>query len=131
MQKRSPKPKVDIDDITSEVTRLRINDAKKSQHSKEVYNHLEIEIGEQQIEHLKQVIKDKELDRKLREQYSSRVIWYLWFYSGFVAIVIVVNGFCDSCWSVDFRVLMVLAGSTSVAAIGLVGFVIQGLFNSK
>ena len=81
--------------------------------------------------HNQQFVKDKELERELRKQYANEVLKYLWTYSKFVAVVIFVNGFCTPYWNIDNYVVVVLAGSTAVAAIGLVGFVVQGLFRSK
>lgn len=68
---------------------------------------------------------------KMAEPYANRVFVFLIFYCVFVGIIILMNGFPAVGFHISDVVLAVIAGSTAVAAIGLVGFVVSGLFGSK
>ena len=135
MPAKKPDSKFGIEDISSDLIFL-LSGKKDVQHSTEVYNRLEIAVEKQKILYLEELVrekrsasKDKRLDRRLRRKYSQHVMKYLWSYSVFVAAVIIVNGFCSPYWKVDTAIIVVLSGSTAIAAIGLVGFVIRGMFN--
>lgn len=67
----------------------------------------------------------------LMEPYASKVFAFLIGYCSVVTLFLVAQGFriCD--FSLPESVLAVLAGSTAAAAIGLVGFVVSGLFKAK
>lgn len=64
----------------------------------------------------------------LRARYARKVLCFMYAYFSLVMIIIFLQGF--SAW--DFRIsdiaLTTLIGSAFVSAVGLVGFVIQGLF---
>lgn len=81
-----------------------------------------------QAEHLAELIKDLQANRELKSQYATKVYRYLVGYSAFCAIVISLQGWKLWGFNLDPVALTVLVGSTAVAAIGLVGFVVQGLF---
>ncbi len=82
---------------------------------------LENERKHEEIENLKSY-------RELREKYARRVWYFLCFYTSSVFILIILNALFGTCVNVPVSVLVTLAGSTAVAAIGLVGIVAQGLF---
>ncbi len=71
---------------------------------------------------------DRLADRNLRKEYAAKVYRYLVFYSAFVAILLVLEGYEVYSFDLSDNVVMLLVGSTAAAAIGLVGFVIKGLF---
>jgi hypothetical protein len=67
----------------------------------------------------------------MAEPYANKVFWFLVWYCVFVGIIILMNGFQTGGFHISDVVLGVIAGSTAVAAIGLVGFVVSGLFGAK
>lgn len=67
----------------------------------------------------------------MMQPYADKVFSFLVSYCGFVALVILLNGFPCTGFKISDVVLGVIAGSTAVAAIGLVGFVVSGLFGIK
>jgi hypothetical protein len=69
-----------------------------------------------------------DIKAQLIRPYANKVFIYLCCYSVFVAAAIILNGFGINKFSLDGGVLSVLSGSTAVAAIGLVGIVVKGLF---
>lgn len=64
----------------------------------------------------------------MREKYANRIWWFLCCYTLFILILVVIDAFCGTGFDVPENVLVTLAGSTVVAAIGLVGIVAKGLF---
>lgn len=75
-------------------------------------------------------IKNIDADRSMRTTYAGRILRYLEFYSGGVAILLVLDGFKPSGFDLDPGVVAALVGSTALAAIGLVGFIARGLFQA-
>lgn len=75
-------------------------------------------------------LKSAKADRKMRRQYAGRILRYLEYYSGVVALLILLAGFKPFSFSIESAVLSTLVGSTAVAAIGLVGFIARGLFRA-
>ena len=73
-------------------------------------------------------IKDVEADREMRKTYASRILGYLEAYSLYVGVLVFMTGMTSLHFLISEKVLVVLVGSTAVAAIGLVGFVAKGLF---
>lgn len=74
---------------------------------------------------------DRRANRKLRSAYAKKVYWYLISYSGFCAGLLLLIGFKVHDFSLPETVLTVIVGSTAVSAIGLVGFVVNGLFKGN
>jgi hypothetical protein len=66
----------------------------------------------------------------MAEPYANKVYWFLVFYCSFVGLVLILDGFPKLGFHISDVVLGVISGSTAVAAIGLVGFVVSGLFGS-
>ena len=59
---------------------------------------------------------------------ANKAFWYMFAYSGFVGLVLIMNGF--GCFKVglDTEVLKFLVGSTAATVLGLVGMVLTGIF---
>ncbi len=76
-----------------------------------------------------QEIKTLIADRDLRKKYANRVWWFFVFYLIIVCIFLLISGFPIFGFKLHDAVLVTLAGSTAVAAIGLVGIIAKGLFN--
>jgi hypothetical protein len=66
----------------------------------------------------------------MAEPYANKVYWFLVFYCSFVGLILILDGFPAVGFHISDVVLGVISGSTAVAAIGLVGFVVSGLFGS-
>lgn len=67
----------------------------------------------------------------LMEPYANKVFWFLVCYCLFVGGLIVMKGFKSGGFDLSDTVTGIIAGSTAVSAIGLVGFVVSGLFGAK
>ena len=76
-------------------------------------------------------IKDMQSRRSLREKYANRILFFLYVYVVGAWVLLVCNGFSVYGFHLDDNILITLAGSTTVSAIGLVGFVVRGLFGPR
>lgn len=75
-----------------------------------------------------QRLKDAESNRQLREGYANKVYCYLVVYSILAFVLVVADGFKLGGFDLDTTVVSIIVGSTAASAIGLVGFVVKGLF---
>jgi hypothetical protein len=71
---------------------------------------------------------DRQSSRGLRETYARYVYRYLIGYTIGAFSLIVAHGFRFGGFGLDTPVLALVVGSTAIAAIGLVGIVVKGLF---
>jgi hypothetical protein len=62
--------------------------------------------------------------------YANKVFIFVCVYCGVIAVFLLLNGFKPWGFNLSDAVLGIIAGSTAVSAIGLVGFVVSGLFRS-
>jgi hypothetical protein len=67
---------------------------------------------------------------RMMEPYAGKVFNFLIGYCLFVACVILLSGFRVFGFFMSDAVLGIVAGSTAASAIGLVGFVVSGLFGA-
>lgn len=81
-----------------------------------------------QINSVEQSNRDKRVNRKLRWKYARWVFSYLVGYS--ISVLCLLLGAGLGFLAIPEPVLAALVGSTAVSAIGLVGFVISGLFKN-
>jgi hypothetical protein len=84
-----------------------------------------------EIDRLKGEMDVDKQKAQLMRPYANRVFNFLVAYCAFVGMIILMQGFDGIGYSIPEMVLGILAGSTAVAAIGLVGFVVKGLFGSQ
>lgn len=75
---------------------------------------------------LREEVNRKVSDRELRGEYSNKVFGFLIAYCSVIGVFVILDSI--GIWNIEVPVLTVLSGSTAVAAIGLVGFVVNGLF---
>ena len=75
-------------------------------------------------------IENIQSGRKLREKYATQILNFLYCYAGGVAFILILVGVPGINFVLPSAVLSILVGSTSVAAIGLVGFIARGLFRT-
>lgn len=83
------------------------------------------------VEAIHQSNQDKATNRDLRKNYANKVYTYLCVYSGVCAVMLVLSGWKVWGFELPSTVLSILVGSTATAAIGLVGFVVNGLFKNS
>lgn len=82
------------------------------------------------IKALEEQNEDKAGNRRLRADYAKKVYYYLCAYSLACLLLLILSGWKILGFELPWQVLSLLVGSTAVAAIGLVGFVVNGLFKS-
>lgn len=82
----------------------------------------------------RQNVLDRVSDRKMRESYANKVFWFMVAYATAMFYLLICAG-TKCIWffgSIDFSlpdiVLTTISGTTAVAVVGLVGFVVKGLF---
>jgi len=68
---------------------------------------------------------------KMMEPYANRVFWFVVWYCIAIAILLVGSGNKGDNFELSDTVLCVIAGSTAVSVIGLIGIVLGGLFGKK
>lgn len=66
--------------------------------------------------------------REMREDYAKKIFYYLIGYSIGAFTLLMLNGFQVRGFHISDVPLTAIVGSTAVSAIGLVGFVVNGLF---
>ncbi|KRA64459.1 hypothetical protein ASD89_20360 [Caulobacter sp. Root656] len=67
---------------------------------------------------------------RMMEPYAGKVFRFLIGYCAFVGAIILLSGFKIGGFAISDTVLGIIAGSTAASAIGLVGFVVSGLFGA-
>lgn len=70
-------------------------------------------------------------DTAMRKHYADRILRFLEIYGTVVGAFIAFSGFGLWGFKMPSETMMTLVGSTAVAAIGLVGFIVKGLFSSS
>ena len=83
-----------------------------------------------EISALEHANRDRVATRRLRYRYAKAVYQYLCGYSIGAAVMTVASGFKIFGFTLPDAVLTMIVGSTAAAAIGLVGFVVSGLFKN-
>lgn len=68
--------------------------------------------------------------KRMMEPYAGKVFNFLIGYCAFVGMIILLSGFKIGGFKISDTVLGIIAGSTAASAIGLVGFVVSGLFGA-
>ena len=120
-------PPLTLDDIDTGVPAVEIVEAKGKLDLLEEHR---IEEARLRNELARSHIENVNADRDMRKDYASRILRYLEWYSGAVGIMIIGSGFSWTTFHLPVEIAATLVGSTAVAAIGLVGFIAQGLFKS-
>lgn len=67
----------------------------------------------------------------LMKRYANKVFRFLVGYCMFVGLCLLLQGFHALGFNLSDTVMAVISGSTAASAIGLVGFVVNGLFKAK
>lgn len=82
------------------------------------------------INEMKSREKEWEEIRKLRVKFSNRTYYYLVGWTIGVFLIVILQGFECIAFDLPDTALSVLLGSTTASAIGLVGFIVKGLFSN-
>lgn len=122
---RPDKPPLTIEDIDAG---LELVEAKTKPDPIDLLEKETVETRRLQNKLARSRIKDQKSDRRLREKYADRILYYLETYSITVGSFVVLDGWDVFGFSLAPEIIATLVGSTAVAAIGLVGFVARGLF---
>ena len=90
----------------------------------------------QQTEVLKEELKDIQHYRDLRKKYADRVfvfmcIWCVFVFAILITDAITLHTLPNEEFHVNTSVLCTLIGGTTISVIGLVGFMMQGLFHTN
>lgn len=83
---------------------------------------------EEQLREAKRKARTTEILDDLLEPSAKKAFRYMFFYSGFVGVLLLLNGFGCFVVPLDPEVMKFLVGSTAVTVIGLVGMVLTGVF---
>lgn len=81
-------------------------------------------------ERLADDIADQQADRQLRQGYADKAFRYLIVVSLFSGAVLIAQGFPGCPFKLDNTIVVTLIGSTTVAVVGLVGWIAKGLFKA-
>jgi hypothetical protein len=85
----------------------------------------------EEIHGLRETRTDRRANRVLRFRYARAVYRYLVWYSIGSAALVLLDGFDFTHFHLPEIALAAIVGGTAVSAIGLVGFVVQGLFRPR
>lgn len=89
-----------------------------------------ISLAQDQRNLMQERIKDTIHYRELRKTYAWRVFLFICCWSVAVLLILLSKGFFSSYFELSDIVLTTLVGGTTVSVVGLVGFMMQGLFHS-
>ena len=111
----STQPKVDLESYISTLERFS------------VLSNENIEL-KSEINALKQKLKTNDHLDGLIQPYAARAFWFMSLYCGFVALILILQGFHIWTFTLTDSVTQIIVGSTAVTVIGLVGMVLTGIF---
>ena len=81
-----------------------------------------------QLDEANRKVTTVEILDDLLEPSANKAFKYMFVYSGFVGVLLLLNGFGCVVVPLDPEVMKFLVGSTAVTVIGLVGMVLTGVF---
>lgn len=80
---------------------------------------------------LREQVTDVSHYRELRNTYAFRVFIFMCCWSSAVFLILMLKGFFPHCFLISDMVMTTLVGGTTISVVGLVGFMMQGLFHSN
>lgn len=95
-----------------------------------VYESGRAEYAREEVNYLKERITNLQHYRELRKLYGGLVYGFMAVWSALVFAVIVAQGFGIGEFHLEVTTITTLIGGTTVSVIGLVGFILRGLFPS-
>ena len=126
-QQPSKPPELSLDSIDAGVSSV---EGKKAPDVRDLLEAEEIKTAQLQNRLARSRIKNVKADRKMRKTYAARILLYLEVYSAVVGLMVIAAGYRIFGFALPTDILAILVGSTAVAAIGLVGFIARGLFQT-
>jgi hypothetical protein len=88
--------------------------------------------AELEVERMRTKMTVDDVRAAMLEGYSNRVFWFVVAYCVVVGVMLVASGWrAHTGFILSDAILGIIAGSTAVAVIGLIGMVITGLFGSS
>jgi len=89
------------------------------------------DLAQHQVEHLKENNLNLQSTRKLRQSVAGAVYWFMVAWSAAVLALLILAGFKLFGFDLPPAVLAALIGSTTASVIGMVAFLVKGLFPSS
>ncbi|KAB7669205.1 hypothetical protein [Plesiomonas shigelloides] len=89
-----------------------------------------IEKIKQEVEHLRQKAKSLETDTEIKKWIAQQTFGFMICWCCFVGLMIIIY-FAVKAQNIEKEVIITLLGSTTISVVGLVGFIVKGLFGTK
>ena len=89
---------------------------------------LRADLAQHQVAHLKENNLNLQSTRRLRQSVARAVYWFMVGWSLSVLALLILDGFKISGFNLPPTVLAALIGSTTASVIGMVAFLVKGLF---
>jgi len=123
------KPELNLDDLINPLNSKTVGNEVVPEIYKTVFNLSEEKYKlQKKLDEAERKLKSKDILDGLLEPSAKKSFHYMFIYSSFVALVIIMNGFGCFKNKLESDVLNVLVGSTAATVIGLVGIVMTGIF---
>lgn len=81
-----------------------------------------------ELERIQEMRTFEQVKAELIKPYANKVFWFVAWYCIVVGVLLVADGVSDNGFDLDESTVGIIAGSTAVSVIGLIGMVISGLF---
>ena len=107
--------------------RVEYQDERSNLNQLNILSNQNVEL-KSEINILKQKLKTNDHLDGLIQPYAARAFWFMSVYCGFVAIILIFQGFHFYAFNLTDSVIQIIVGSTAVTVIGLVGMVLTGVF---
>jgi len=125
---------VNLDNLSLPVSGLK--NKKEDEFDKLEENKLKKDKQHFEIKEQEQRIEDMKTNREMRQKYATHIEYFMYSITVVILALVIADGFetfpldCGgSClWDLDTGVVIALVGSMAVAVIGLVGYIVRGLF---
>lgn len=83
-----------------------------------------------ELAQLRAGLESSNQDIDLRGKFSEQILIYLWVFSGFCGLLLLLQGFKVQGFDLNTPILVTLVGGTAASAFGLVSVVLGGLFRN-
>ncbi|HIF9228983.1 TPA: hypothetical protein ACX6S2_002744 [Photobacterium damselae] len=90
----------------------------------------EAAVKQEEANHLKAKTKSLETDNDIKKWIAEKTFNFMAWWCGFVALMVFMY-FGSKKGNVEKEVIIALMGTTTISVVGLVGFIVKGLFGSK
>lgn len=130
----------EVDHIEESATEESQAEKEAQQPSPPDYQNEEYSLEREQWREIHERCEDVKANRELRKEYASKVYVFMCIWCGLVFLIVILDALTytptngslkDLSFQLSPPVLTTLIGGTTVSVIGLVGFMMQGLFRSN